>query len=52
MIKFGAKCSEEDLALLLSEAPNTVPKVQSYRLTFGLNKNLEISEPYKVVSAH
>ena len=42
---------EEELDIRLTEAP-AVPTLDSWKLTFGQNNNLEITENVKVVEAH
>ena len=50
-MRFGSATSETNPAKI-REQPPLQPKVKTYKLTFGKNKNLAITENYKMVSAH
>ena len=50
-LKFGCRIEIYDLDEVLATAP-ALPVLREYRVETGKNKNLEMSDSYKVVSAH
>ena len=50
-IRYGATADPDQLEVRREQAPS-VPTLKNYKLTFGVNKNLEITEDVKVVEAY